>query len=84
MTSNNAVIGEINSIEDAPRDQSDGNEIVFDEYICIRCRNSLRSNGGHYKINGPPVNVPATLDHIAEILPRMLNDLQLHPLKLKQ
>ena len=44
----------------------------------------MRKYGGHYKINGPPVNVPATLDHIVEILPRMLNDLQLHPLKLKR
>ena len=42
----------------------------------------MQKYGGHYKINGPPVNVPATLDHIVEILPRMLNDLQLHPLKL--
>ena len=44
----------------------------------------MRKYGGYYKINGPPVNVPATLDHIVEILPRMLNDLQLHPFKLKR
>ena len=31
----------------------------------------------------PPVNVPATLDQIIEILPRMPSDLQLHPVKLK-
>ena len=39
--------------------------------------------GGHYKVNGPPVNVPATLDQIIEILPWMPSDLQLHPVKLK-
>ena len=40
--------------------------------------------GGHYKINGPPVNVPATLDQIVKMLPRMPGELQLHPLKLKR
>ena len=34
-------------------------------------------------VNGPPVNVPATLDQIIEILPCMPCDLQLHPMKLK-
>ena len=38
--------------------------------------------GGHY-VNGPPVNVPTTLDQIIEILPSMPSDLQLHPVKLK-
>ena len=40
--------------------------------------------GGHYKINGPPVNVPATLDQIVKMLPHMPGELQLHPLKLKR
>ena len=44
----------------------------------------VRRYSGHYKINGPPVNVPATLDHIVQILPCMPNQLQLHPLKLKR
>ena len=35
------------------------------------------------KVNGPPVNVPATLDQIVDILPCMPSDLQLHPAKLK-
>ena len=39
--------------------------------------------GSHYKVNGPPVNVWATLDQIIEILPHMPSDLQLHPVKLK-
>ena len=39
---------------------------------------------GHYKINGLPVNVPAKLDKIVEMLPRMPNELQLIPLKLKR
>ena len=43
----------------------------------------LRQYGGHYKVNGPAVNVPATPDQIIEILPRMPSDLQLHPIKLK-
>ena len=34
-------------------------------------------------LNGPPVNVPATLDQIIEILPCMPSELQLHPVKLK-
>ena len=44
----------------------------------------IRRYGGHYKVNGPPVNVPAKLDQIVHILPRMPNQLQLHPLKLKR
>ena len=40
--------------------------------------------GGHYKVNGPPVNIPARLDQIIEILPRMPSELQLHPVKLKR
>ena len=40
----------------------------------------MKRYGGHYKVNGPPVNVPATLDQIIEILP---SDLQLHPVKLR-
>ena len=43
----------------------------------------MRQYGGHYKVNGPPVNVPATLDQIIEILPCMPSALQLHPVKLK-
>ena len=43
----------------------------------------MRQYGGHYKVNGPPVNVPATLGQIIDILPRMPSELQLHPVKLK-
>ena len=43
----------------------------------------MRQYGGHYKENGSPVNVPATLDQIIEILPHMPSELQLHPVKLK-
>ena len=39
--------------------------------------------GGHYKVNGLPVNVPSTLDQIKDILPHMSSELQLHPVKLK-
>ena len=43
----------------------------------------IRWYAGHYKVNGQPVNVPATLDQIIEILPHMPSDLQLHPIKLQ-
>ena len=43
----------------------------------------MRPSGGHYRVNGPPVNVPATLDQIIDILPYMPSELQLHPVKLK-
>ena len=51
--------------------------------------NSIHNNTHHEMIwwllqsNGPPVNVPATLDQITDILPHMSSDLQLHPIKLK-
>ena len=44
----------------------------------------MKRYGGHYKVNGPPVNVPATLDQFIEILPQMPSELQLHPVKLKR
>ena len=37
----------------------------------------MRLYVGHYKVNGPPVNVPVTLDQIKEILPCMPSELQL-------
>ena len=43
----------------------------------------MRQYGGHYKVKGPPVNIPATLDQIIDILPCMPSELQLHPVKLK-
>ena len=27
--------------------------------------------GAHYKVNGPPVNVPTTLNQVIDMLPRM-------------
>ena len=44
----------------------------------------MRRYGGHYKISGPPVNVPATLDQVINILPHMPSQLQLYPVKLKK
>ena len=43
----------------------------------------MRQYCGHYKVNGPPVNVPATLDQTIGILPCMPSELQLYPMKLK-
>ena len=39
--------------------------------------------GAHYKVNGPPVNVPTTLNQVIDMLPHMPQQLQIHPLKLK-
>ena len=38
----------------------------------------------HYKVNGPPVNVPTTLNQVIDMLPCMPQQLQIYPLKLKQ
>ena len=43
----------------------------------------MRKYGAHYKVNGPPVNVPTTLNQVIDMLPRMPQQLQIHPLKLK-
>ena len=43
----------------------------------------MRQYGGHYKVNGSLVNVPATLGQMIEVLPCMPSDLQLLPIKLK-
>ena len=43
----------------------------------------MRRYGGHYKISGPAVNVPATLDQVINILQHMPSQLQLYPVKLK-
>ena len=44
----------------------------------------MRRYGGHYKVNGPPVNVPTKLDHVIEMLPHLPHQLQLCPIKLKR
>ena len=43
----------------------------------------MRKYGAHYKVNGPPVNVPTTFNQVIDMLPRMPQQLQIHPLKLK-
>ena len=43
----------------------------------------MKRYGGHYKGNGPCVNVWTQLDQVLKILPWMPSELQLHPLKLK-
>ena len=40
--------------------------------------------GSHYKVDGPPVNVPATLDKICKILPRIPDEAEVYPMKLKR
>ena len=44
----------------------------------------IKRYGGHYKVNGPPLNVPAKLDQVITILPHIPKDLQLYPVKLKR
>ena len=44
----------------------------------------MRRYGGHFKVSGPPVNVPTTLDQVINMLPHMPNQLQLYPIKLKR
>ena len=44
---------------------------------------SLYRYGSHYKVDGPPVNVPATLNKICKILPWILDEAQVFPMKLK-
>ena len=44
----------------------------------------MRRYGGHYKVNGPPVNVPTKLNHVIEMLPCLPHQLQLCPIKLKR
>ena len=44
----------------------------------------MRRYGGHYKVNGPPVNVPTKLDHVREMLPHLPHQLHLCPIKLKR
>ena len=45
---------------------------------------SLFKYGSHYKVDGPPVNVPATLKKICNILPRIPDEAQVYPMKLKR
>ena len=40
--------------------------------------------GSQYKVHGGCTNVPSSLDEIVDILPRMPNDIQFHPMKLKR
>ena len=40
--------------------------------------------GSQYIIHGGCTNVPSSLDQIVDILPRMPNDIQFHPMKLKK
>ena len=52
---------------------------------CILLLNILlmKRYRGHYKVNGPCVNVPTQLDQVIKIWPWMPSELQLYPLKLK-
>ena len=74
------------NLDDIPKDLSDLFTIEW-RLICYRLPFItiiiVRRYGGHYKVNGPPVNVPAKLDQIIDMLPQMPNQLQLYPVQLK-
>ena len=40
--------------------------------------------GSQYKIRGGCTNVPASLDQVVDMLPRMSSEVQFHPMKLKK
>ena len=45
---------------------------------------SMFRYGSHYKVDGPPVNIPATIDKICKILPRIPDEAEVYPMKLKR
>ena len=44
---------------------------------------AVRKYGGYFNFNGPCVKVSTSLNHVITQLPRMPNELQLHPMNLK-
>ena len=50
-------------------------------FMTIFC---MQRFGSSYKVNGPTVDVPSTLDQIIYQLPRMSSEVQLYPMKLKR
>ena len=45
---------------------------------------AMHRAGKHFKVNGPCVNVPTTLNKVFELLPRIPDEAQLVPMKLKR
>ena len=45
---------------------------------------SLFRYDSHYKVDGPPINVPTTLDKICSILPHIPDEAHVYPMKLKR
>lgn len=45
---------------------------------------AMHRAGSHFKVNGPCVNVPTTLNKVCELLPRIPDEAQLVPMKLKR
>ena len=44
---------------------------------------AMHRAGSHFKVNGPFVNVPTTLNKVCELLPQIPDEAQLVPMKLK-
>ena len=45
---------------------------------------AMHRAGSHYKVNGPCVNVPSTISKFCQLLPRLPDEAQLVPMKLKR
>ena len=73
-------------LDDMPKDLHDISplERIISLHIPFITLIVMHQYGGHYKMNGPPVNVPTTLDHVIKILLHLPQQLQVKQLKLKQ
>ena len=74
------------SLPDVPNELSNLTEIerrLISLQIPFRKILALHRAGSHFKINGPCVNVPTTLSRVCELLPRLPDEAQLIPMKLK-
>ena len=74
------------SLPDVPNELSNLTEIerrLISLHIPFMKILALHRAGSHFKINGPCVNVPTTLSRVCELLPRLPDEAQLIPMKLK-
>ena len=75
------------SLPDVPNELSNLTEIerrLISLHIPFMKILVLHRAGSHFKINGSSVNVPTTLSRVCELLPRLPDEAQLIPMKLKQ
>ena len=73
-------------LDDIPEDLHDTSPLersIISLHIPFITLIVMHRYGGQYKMNGPPVNLPTTLDHVIKVLLCMPQQLQVQPLKLK-